>query len=464
MPRPTETTPTSVFPTFATSGTGIANTVYPGATKQGDGWAASERPPASWFNWFFNSVGQWLGYVNQYRAVSLWDQERLEAETKANAIVGGAKSGVISISGAYTSSVPRRTILVSGVDGADVATHGTQQACVVVYDNVGVTGIQAGAYGGSDSPVGLGSPTGLTGAATEYIAKDMAHQLSETGTRGCALIYSATSTSAALIRYEVDSVTGAVTQFHETGLQTAYVSATDGANCVVASTTGRVLTAASPGTDKEWWVATAQRIIRVQNGTGSGAAHSIPSVPRAIHQRVNPTGAGYTACIVTDNGSIYRASNYGAWTQVFVSATPGLVPAALAGNSLITCDEAGTWIALTPNSGGTTYQMLVSGNDGLNWTPVSLGAASQSYMFGATIHNVGRDVFIVASSYQGFVAVRVESPISGANTRLHGIGYPVFGTNLIPASTRITNGKFVTLGSGADFTFVTSSPVTFEVY
>ena len=28
----------------------------PGATKKTNGWAASEKPPAGWFNWLFNRI------------------------------------------------------------------------------------------------------------------------------------------------------------------------------------------------------------------------------------------------------------------------------------------------------------------------------------------------------------------------------------------------------------------------
>lgn len=51
-------------PTFATSATGLANTVDPGVTKQSNGWAANERPPAEFFNWLENAHGQWIDFLH----------------------------------------------------------------------------------------------------------------------------------------------------------------------------------------------------------------------------------------------------------------------------------------------------------------------------------------------------------------------------------------------------------------
>lgn len=49
-------------PTWATSG--VALITDPGAPKQAEGWRADEIPPAEYFNWFKNLVGQWVEYLD----------------------------------------------------------------------------------------------------------------------------------------------------------------------------------------------------------------------------------------------------------------------------------------------------------------------------------------------------------------------------------------------------------------
>lgn len=60
------TRPTN-FPTWATGATGIAATVEPNGTEKANGWAVAQRPPAQYFNWFWNRVGQWLNYAHESR-------------------------------------------------------------------------------------------------------------------------------------------------------------------------------------------------------------------------------------------------------------------------------------------------------------------------------------------------------------------------------------------------------------
>lgn len=69
------------LPTWATSGTGIAATVDPGGTKQGDGWTVDERPPAGWWNWLWNNAGQWITFFDEERIRQYGSTALLKAET-----------------------------------------------------------------------------------------------------------------------------------------------------------------------------------------------------------------------------------------------------------------------------------------------------------------------------------------------------------------------------------------------
>jgi hypothetical protein len=52
--------PTVRVPEWASGGT----TTDPGAGKESTGWVVSERPPANWWNWILNALGQWVGYMS----------------------------------------------------------------------------------------------------------------------------------------------------------------------------------------------------------------------------------------------------------------------------------------------------------------------------------------------------------------------------------------------------------------
>jgi len=50
--------PTKRILDWASSG----NAVDPGASKEANGWFIAERPPAYWWNWILQSIGDWLSY------------------------------------------------------------------------------------------------------------------------------------------------------------------------------------------------------------------------------------------------------------------------------------------------------------------------------------------------------------------------------------------------------------------
>ncbi len=53
------TKPTPRIPVWASGG----STTDPGAGKEAAGWLVDERPPANWWNWIWNAMGQWLGWA-----------------------------------------------------------------------------------------------------------------------------------------------------------------------------------------------------------------------------------------------------------------------------------------------------------------------------------------------------------------------------------------------------------------
>lgn len=55
------TKPTVRIPLWASGGT----TTDPGGSKEAEGWITSERPPANWWNWVLNAIGQWLEYFEE---------------------------------------------------------------------------------------------------------------------------------------------------------------------------------------------------------------------------------------------------------------------------------------------------------------------------------------------------------------------------------------------------------------
>jgi hypothetical protein len=62
------TKPTVRIPVWSSTGT----KTDPGAGKEASGWSIAERPPAYWFNWILNAVGQWLGYFNNVIDEFVW--------------------------------------------------------------------------------------------------------------------------------------------------------------------------------------------------------------------------------------------------------------------------------------------------------------------------------------------------------------------------------------------------------
>ena len=53
------TKPTERIPDWASTGT-VAD---PGTSKEAAGWLTSERMPAGWLNWIWNTFGKWVSYL-----------------------------------------------------------------------------------------------------------------------------------------------------------------------------------------------------------------------------------------------------------------------------------------------------------------------------------------------------------------------------------------------------------------
>jgi hypothetical protein len=59
MPRPTE------HPDWATAPSSPTDIVRPPAARIADGWNPAERPPAQYWNWWQNLVGQWARWLDE---------------------------------------------------------------------------------------------------------------------------------------------------------------------------------------------------------------------------------------------------------------------------------------------------------------------------------------------------------------------------------------------------------------
>lgn len=68
-------------PTWATD-TG-ASITDPGSTKQADGWVADERPPAHYFNWWMNLIGD---YVDFFRGFLDSNEEHTYSSAKSRTV------------------------------------------------------------------------------------------------------------------------------------------------------------------------------------------------------------------------------------------------------------------------------------------------------------------------------------------------------------------------------------------
>lgn len=95
----------SVVPTWATSTTTPPNKLVPPPQKTLTGWAAAEKPPFEYFNWWMNLVGNWLTYVNQLAASDLSvsfaggtttvQAAISELETRSGRMFSGPSGGIV---------------------------------------------------------------------------------------------------------------------------------------------------------------------------------------------------------------------------------------------------------------------------------------------------------------------------------------------------------------------------------
>ena len=82
----TKPTDTATFNT-AFSGT---NTIAPDVTRQNQGWAPGDKPPAQYFNWLQGTYHQWLRYIDERVADLVSDG--FQINTPAGSAVGKGRS------------------------------------------------------------------------------------------------------------------------------------------------------------------------------------------------------------------------------------------------------------------------------------------------------------------------------------------------------------------------------------
>lgn len=110
-------TPLVRLPTWATSIIGLAATVDPGATKQSDGWVDGKRPPAQFFNWWKNAVGQWVSYLASVTDFQHLNYSEMFHTTYSYTVT---RPGILSIHNVQTGS-GTEMVAIFKRDAADVA-------------------------------------------------------------------------------------------------------------------------------------------------------------------------------------------------------------------------------------------------------------------------------------------------------------------------------------------------------
>ncbi len=91
------TKPTPRIPVWASGGV----TTDPGAGKESTGWVVDERPPANWWNWVWNAMGQWLTWAE----TSIDDLEAKPTIQCAATITTGPSPGIAYNAGGVSGIV-----------------------------------------------------------------------------------------------------------------------------------------------------------------------------------------------------------------------------------------------------------------------------------------------------------------------------------------------------------------------
>lgn len=369
MARPTITNPSSVFPSWATSGTGIANTVYPGATKQGDGWAVDERPPSSWFNWFKNSVGQWLTFLVQFAQAATWDHRKQAVQT-AQALTAAFRL--------RTFTFPSGTIRFAGAVGGG---NGTQSRVISSYIVSDDTGVNPPAIKFNNSAAV--TFTGLPGTPADYAVWASAQRLNDLGQHvGGVVLSDGTGANTHLYEIGVDQ-----SRTIQTGLGAIYNTGTDGLEPFVVSSSG-----ASSNTS--WAVLTLARLIIVTGGANFPQSHLLGGQPVAAFHRKDATGSGRTILALLQDGSIWRHTDIGA--NVFdsvVAAGTGAYVAADSGIQAVSCDGVAAWCVIRKTA-TSQFDIQYSHNDGVTWASVGLSISGSTGQH-PTVHAVGIGAFAI---------------------------------------------------------------------
>jgi len=115
--------PTVRFPTWADDGT-AGQVIDPGAVKQALGWNDDEQPPAHWWNWWKNAVGQYISAFGVYADIERRNFQRLlmaDAFTGAyftqNSIESDGATRAQMVSGLTAQASGLQMFLVSDPDG-----------------------------------------------------------------------------------------------------------------------------------------------------------------------------------------------------------------------------------------------------------------------------------------------------------------------------------------------------------
>ncbi len=111
MAQPTD------LPTWATSATGIAGTTAPTSGQQLDGWVPGQKPPAQYFNWWQNRVGQWLSYLKNLTNEALtWSAKHTFAAGLASSVAPSAATDVVRKTELDTKAADSAVVHLAGAE------------------------------------------------------------------------------------------------------------------------------------------------------------------------------------------------------------------------------------------------------------------------------------------------------------------------------------------------------------
>ncbi len=164
------TKPTVRVPVWASGG----STTDPGAGKEAAGWLVDERPPANWWNWVWNAMGQWL----EWSETSIDDVEGDVASLLGTQSFIDTSSSTPSVPDAnhiYATAVPKVAAAILSPAGVPTVSGNSIGVSAVAVNGQSIRVTFGRAFNGTDY-IALVTPIGtldrnyvITKSAANYI-------------------------------------------------------------------------------------------------------------------------------------------------------------------------------------------------------------------------------------------------------------------------------------------------------